>query len=155
MDPQQIMDAMHRMMIRREAALWFGTGRAIYALRLRKIFREAKWPVPEEIEQYLDACTERLCNVDLTSPEQVAESFGLDRKGRNAKCSSDQLAAAEHVFALKAMNPGRHINKIIDEVADHLNRQGKRLENGKDAGSFVRDAYYSWLKQLRRLQKTS
>jgi hypothetical protein len=101
MDPQQIMNAMHRLMIRREAALWFGTGRAIHAWRLRKIFRAAKWPVPEEIERYLDNCSERLCSADLTSPEQVAEAFRLDRKGRNAKCTSDQLAAAESVFALR------------------------------------------------------
>ena len=154
MDPQQTMDVMHRIMIKREAALWLASGRAIHAWRLRKIFRDAKWPVPEEIEQYLDDCTDRLCETDLTSPEQVANALRLDRKGRNANASSAQLTAAENVFALKAMNSERSLNWAFDKVAEQLNMQGKRFENGRDAGSFVEKAYRDWLLRMREAQKT-
>jgi hypothetical protein len=146
MDPQATLDAMHRMMIKREVALWFSSGRAIHAWRLRRIFRQAGWTVPEEIETYLDAGGDRLCEADLTSPEQVANAFELDRKGRNANVSSDRLAAAEHVFALKAMDPKRPITKIFSEVAECLN--SKQDNPDKDAGSFVREAYYEWLENI-------
>jgi hypothetical protein len=108
------------------------------------------WPVPEEMEAYLDACADRLCEANLTSPEQVAAACELDQKGRNANVSAAQLAAAEHVFALKAIHPDRPITKIFSEVATHLNEQGRRLEAGKDAGSFVRNAYYAWLENIQK-----
>jgi hypothetical protein len=92
MDPQATLDAMHRLMIRREVALWFASGRDIHAWSLRRIFRQAGWTVPEEIETYLDACGDRLLEADLTSPEQVAKALQLDRKGRNRNVASEQLA---------------------------------------------------------------
>jgi hypothetical protein len=156
MDPQATLDVMHRLMIKRESTLWFASGRAIHAWRLRKIFRDAKWPVPEQIELYLDACTERLCRADLTSREQVANAFDLDRKGRNAAVTSDQLAAAESVFGLLAMNADRRrrgeeewsLGRAIDETAEYLNEQ--RPEGAKDTGSSVRAAYYAWLKHIQQ-----
>jgi hypothetical protein len=157
MDPQATMDIMHRLMIKREVALWFSSGRAIHAWRLRKIFRDAKWPVPEEIELYLDACAERLCQADLISPEAVADAFDLDRKGRNAAVTSDQLAAAESVFGLLAMNADRRrrgeeewsLGRAIDATAQDLNE--RRPEGAKDTGSYVRAAYYAWLEHIQNV----
>ena len=134
MTPQQILDEMHRLMIKREAALWLGSGRAIHSWRLRKIFRAAKWPVPEKIEQYLDRCTERLCEADLTSPRQVAKAFDLGREGRNAKCDNVRLAAVEHVAALKHKRSDASLEELFAEVA---------MQTGRSQ-SYVRDAYYEW-----------
>jgi hypothetical protein len=153
MDPQATMDTMHRLMIKREAALWFATGRAIHAWRIRKVFREAGWSVPDEIEVYLDGCADRLLEADLTSPEQVANALLLDRKGRNANFGPHGLAVAEHVFGLKAMDPSRSLESIFDEVATHLNARGKRASRDKDAKSFVEKAYRDWLRRVRMAQK--
>jgi hypothetical protein len=153
MDPQATLDTMHRLMIRREAALWFSSNRPIHAWRIRQIFREAGWPVPEDIEKYLDGCGDRLLEADLTSPEQVANALLLDPKGRNRKVSCARLIAAENVFALKTMNPDRSLNSIITEVATQLNAEGRRLENGKDAESFVKQAYHDWRRRLLKVQK--
>lgn len=154
MDPQTTMDTMHRLMIKQEAALWFATGRAIHAWRIREVFRDAGWPVPEEVEIYLDGCTDRLLHTDLTAPAQVANAFQLDRKGRNAKVGHASLVVAEHVFGLKAMNPERSLDSIFDEVATQLNAQGRRSEKDKDARSFVEKAYRDWLARVREAQKT-
>jgi hypothetical protein len=146
MDPQALLDTLHRWSIWREATLWLSSGRAIHAWRLRKLFRRAGWPVPEEIETYLDSCTEALCDAELTSPDQVAKALKLDGKGRNARVSSDRLAAVQHVLALKSINPERPITQIFNDVAEHLN--DKRDDPDKDARAFVASAYYEWRKNI-------
>lgn len=157
MDPQATLDTMHRLMIEREAALWFRTGRAIHAWRIRKVFREAAWPVPEEIEVYLDGCADRLCEESLASPKQVADALGLDPKGRNAGVTSDQLAAAESVFGLLAINADRRrrgeepwsLARAIGATAEYLNAQ--RPEGAKGTTSYVRDSYYAWLEHIKNV----
>jgi hypothetical protein len=135
------LDTMRRLMIQQEAAAWFGSGRAIHAWRLRRIFRQAGWPVPEEIESYLDACNERLCEADLTSPEEVANAFDLGPTGRKARVSIAQLEVILHVFALKAMNPDWKMQRLWREVATHLNAQG---DPDKDKYGYVKKTYYEW-----------
>jgi hypothetical protein len=141
------LDTMHRLMIRQEAAAWFGSGRAIHAWRLRRIFRQAGWRVPGEIESYLDSCTDRLCDADLTSPEQVANAFDLGPKGRRAKVSVAQLGVLQHVFALKAMHPDWSTQEVWREVANYLNAQG---DPDKDTYGYVKKTYYEWLNNLHK-----
>jgi hypothetical protein len=137
MDPQATLDAMHRTMIKREAALWFSSGRAIHAWRLRRIFRQAGWTVPEEIETYLDACGDRLCESDLTSPEQVAEAFAMGPKGPKGLVTSNELAAVEHFAALRKMRPDASNEDLFLEVGEAIDK----------SDSYVRDAYYKWFPQ--------
>ena len=155
MDPQATLDTMHRLMIQREWVLWKSSRRAIHLWRLRKIYREAGWPVPAEIESYLDDCTDRLCAAQLTSPDQVANAFGLGPKGRRAAVTSDELAAAEHVFGILGCNADRRargekersLNQAIGMAALHLNEQCP--DGSRDAGSYVRAAYSKWLRYVK------
>jgi hypothetical protein len=43
------------------------------------------------------------------------------------------------------MNPGWTLKQAINKVAEELNERGERAEQGKDAESYVRDAYYTWM----------
>jgi hypothetical protein len=134
MDPQKIIDSFHNYSVHRETALYAKTGRPIHAWMAYRWIREAGLPVPPWFLEYLDECAEQLDKIDPKSPEQVAASFAMDRKGRNASISSDQLAAVEHFWGLKKMNPDLADKEIFSKVAEARGVSDR----------YVEDAYYKW-----------
>jgi hypothetical protein len=99
------------------------------------------------VESYLDACGDRLCEEDLTSPEQVATAFELGPTGRRAKVSVPQLGVIQHVAALIATHPDRPVQDVWREVANHLNAQG---HPDKDRYSYVVKTYCEWLENFHK-----
>jgi hypothetical protein len=133
-DPQKIEEFFHNYSIRREMALFAGTGRAIHAFRAYRWIREAGLPVPPWFLEYLDGCAKRFDKMGPKSPKQVAEAFTMDRKGRNASIESDRLAAVQDFWVLKKMNPELADKEIFAKVA----------ETRGVSDSYVEDAYYRW-----------
>jgi len=129
-----LLDFFHHREIRREMALYAKTGRSIHAWRAYYWIRQAGLAVPPWFLEYLDECAERLDKMGQKSPEQVAAAFAMDRKGRNASISSDQLAAVEHFWGLRKMHPDLADKEIFSEVAEARGVSDR----------YVEDAYYKW-----------
>jgi hypothetical protein len=125
-------DAHQWLGIGLNAWIYRKTGRPIYAWRTYQLCRQVGVPVPEWFFEYLDGCADRL-DQDLTSPKQVAEAFGLDRRGRDRSIGWDRMVASYLVWQLHEEQPGASLEERFSQVADCLG-----LSEG-----YVRDAWYA------------
>jgi hypothetical protein len=116
-DAEGLLRLFRNREIRREMALFARTGRAIHAWKAYRWIREARLPVPPWFLEYLDECAARF-DTGPKSPEDVAKAFDMDRKGRNPAVGSNQLAAVEHFWAIKAQKPGLAGKEIFAQVAE-------------------------------------
>jgi hypothetical protein len=133
-DPQNVLDFVHSYSIKREMALYAETGRPIHAWRAYYWIRQAGLPAPPWFLEYLDRCAEQMMGKEPpATPEQVADAFEMDAKGRRTT-DCERLAAVQQVYALKEIRPAISDKEIFAQVA----------ETRGVSESYVEQAYYKW-----------